>query len=81
MSMRPGDTTPEAWAIMEEGIRKMSPAARVRRSIDLTILAHRFALARLRQLHPDDDERTLRLRLAARYIDPAILRRAFGFQA
>lgn len=79
MSTRPLDTTEEAWAVVEEGLRRMSPAERVRRAIALTIFAHRFALASIRRSHPEEDERRHRLRLAARYIDPETMRRAFGF--
>jgi hypothetical protein len=33
----------------------------------------------LRRDHPEDDDRRLRMRLAARYIDPATMLAAFGF--
>ena len=79
MTTRPLDTTAEAWAIVQDGIDRMTPAERVRRSIDLTIVAHSFALAGIRRLHPQEDERQHRLRLAARIIDPETMRRAFNF--
>lgn len=79
MSNRPRDTTEAAWAVVEDGIRRMSPAQRVKRSIALTILAHRFALGEIRRCYPDEDERQHRLRLAARYIDAETMRKAFGF--
>jgi hypothetical protein len=77
--LRPADTTEEAWAVVEEGLRKMTPAQRVRRSIDLTILTHRLALAEIRRRHPDEDERSHRLRLAARILDAETMKAAFGF--
>lgn len=79
VSNRPRDTTEEAWAFVEEGIRRMSPAQRVKRAMSLTILAHRFALAEIRRRYPDEDERKHRLRLAARYVDAETMRKAFGF--
>jgi hypothetical protein len=79
MSTRPLDTTEEAWAIVEEGIRRMTHAERVRRAISLTVFTHRLALANIRRLHPDEDDREHRLRLAARYIDAETMRRAFGW--
>jgi hypothetical protein len=79
VSTRPADTTPAAWAFVEDGIHKMTPAERVRRAIALTITTHRFALAQIRRLHPDEDERTHRLRLLARCVDKDTMRRAFGF--
>ncbi|MBX3228872.1 MAG: hypothetical protein KIT84_41925 [Labilithrix sp.] len=76
---RPRDTSPEAWAIVCEGIRRMTPAQRVDRAISLTILVHGAALAQIRKDHPDEDDRTHRLRLAARIIDPETMRAAFGW--
>ena len=78
MSTRPLDTSEEAWAVVEDGVRRMTPAERVRRAISLTIAAHAFALAQIRRRHPDEDERRVRLRLAARMLEPELLRAAFG---
>lgn len=77
--MRPHDTTPEAWAILEDGIRNMTPAQRVRRAIGLTILAHGAALAQIRRSHPNEAPERHRLRLAARMIDRETMRRAFHY--
>lgn len=77
--MRPRDTTAKAWSVMEEGIRRMSPAMRVRRAIALTIMAHGAALAQIRRAHPDEDDQRHRLRLAARMIDRETMQRAFGY--
>ena len=79
MESRPADTSAEAWEIMTEGIRRMSPAQRVQRAVSLTVLTHSLALAQIRRRFPGEDERTHRLRLAARYIDRATMRAAFGF--
>ena len=79
MSTRPLDTTEEAWSVVEQGIRRMTPAERVQRAISLTIFGHRLALANIRRLHPDEDDRKHQLRLAARYIDAETMQRAFGY--
>jgi hypothetical protein len=79
MIVKPRDTTEEAWAIVEEGLRRMSPAQRVARAISLTIAAHRVALAQIRRQHPDEDERRHRLRLAARMLPHELMKRAYGF--
>ena len=79
MRRAPLDTSEEAWALMEEGLRNMSPAQRVQRAVALTILAHRMALAQIRRQHANEDERSQRLRLAARYIDAETMRAAFGW--
>jgi len=77
--MRPLDTTEEAWRHVEEGLRRMTPAQRVSRAVALTIFAHNVALAQIRRSHPDEDERHLRLRLAARMTEPALMQAAFGW--
>lgn len=77
--MRPRDTTEEAWKHVEDGLRRMTPAERVGRAVSLTIFVHGVALAQLRRSHPDEDERRLRLRLAARITDPALMKAAFGW--
>jgi hypothetical protein len=66
---------------MESAYRSMSPRERVERAAALTVLAHSFALAEIRRRHPDEDDRTHRLRLAARYIDAVTMRAAFGWVA
>lgn len=77
--MRPMDTSPEAWRLMEDHWRAASPAARLARVASLTALIHRGALAMIRKRHPDESDRQHRLRLAARYIDPETMRAAFGW--
>lgn len=76
---RPADTRPEAWALMEEGIRRMTPQERVRRSVALTVFTHQVALAGIRKRHPHESPREHQLRLAARYIDADTMRAAFGW--
>lgn len=81
MAFRPADTSGEAWSVLEKGIREMTPQERIRRAMDLTVMAHRFALAHIRRQYPHEDERRHRMRLAARYIDAETMRKAFGFVA
>lgn len=77
--MRPSDTSEEAWRLVEAHWRGATPAARLARVASLTALVHRGALSMLRRRHPGESERELRLRLAARYIDPATMQAAFGW--
>jgi hypothetical protein len=79
MSTCPADTSEAAWARVEAGLRRMTPAERVGRAVSLTILAHAVALAQIRRDHPEEDERRHRLRLAARYTDAATMKAAFGW--
>jgi len=64
---------------MEAAYRAMGPEQRLARAASLTVLAHAFALAEIRRRHPDEDDRTHRLRLAARTIPPALMKAAFGW--
>jgi hypothetical protein len=77
----PRDTSDDILRRMHEAWRVRTPAQRVERAASLTILAHSVALAELRRRHPDENERTLRLRLAARWIDAETMRAAFGWCA
>jgi hypothetical protein len=52
---------------------------RVQRAASLTVPAHRMALAQLRRQYPDETDREHKLRLAARYIDAATMKAAFGW--
>ena len=79
METRPRDTSASAWAQVNDGLRRMTPAERVRRAISLTIGSHAFALAQIRQRYPNDDERQHRLRLAARMLDKATMLAAFDW--
>ena len=58
----------------------MTPAERVGRAVSLTILTHALALAQIRRTYPGEDERRSRLRLAARMMDPALMKAAFGWR-
>lgn len=77
--MRPVDTTEAAWSVMEDRVRRVSPGERVAHAVSLTVLAHSFALAGIRARYPHEDERQHRLRLASRFIEPDLMRRAFGW--
>ena len=78
MTTRPRDTTARAWLEVEERLRRMTPGERIRRALDLSSLAQGFALAQIRRRHPTETPRQHRLRLAARTLDPATMKAAFG---
>lgn len=60
----PADTDPSAAEVMDELYARMSPARKLARVRDLTLMANRVALEGLRARHPDETERELLLRLA-----------------
>lgn len=51
--MIPRDTTPAAAALQEEVCRRAGPARRFEMALELSDLTHAFAIAGLRQRHPD----------------------------
>jgi hypothetical protein len=62
----PNDTSPAIQTMLDERLRRMTPAQRVRRALALSEASDCFALAKLRVDHPTASEAELRLRLALR---------------
>lgn len=73
------DTSPEAEAILIEGMRRMTPAQKMARVQALTLRA-RYALEQdVTRMHPNADAQELRLRFAARWHGPEFTRKNFGW--
>ena len=77
---RPADTTPEAWAKQFELYRRMTPAQKARLVREVTLAANAFALAGLRQRHPNVSEGELLLRLAVLRLGEELVARAYGWR-
>jgi hypothetical protein len=75
------DTDPAIESILIEGYRRMSPAQKLARVRDLTRAVQQLALLDIRRRHPGADDREQGLRLASRWIEPELMRRAFGWDA
>lgn len=75
------DTPLEVEAILIEGYRRMSPEERLRKTWQLHAFGRALALAEVRRRFPDESDETHRLRVAARFLPAALLRRAFGWSA
>ena len=74
------DTTPKARAVLLDGFRRMSPARKMRRVLDLNRTLDRLARARiLAQYGPDLSEREIRLRLAALRLPRHTMIEVFGW--
>lgn len=71
------DTGDEAQAVMDELYRAMTPAQKMERVRDLTIMANELALEGLRRRHPDESERQLLLRLARIRLGDELVDRAY----
>ena len=73
------DTRPAVKAMLIDGYRKMSPTEKIDRVRSLTLAIQELALADIRRRHPEADAREQALRLASRWIEPALMARAFGW--
>lgn len=74
------DTPPEVRAMMIEGYRRMSPAEKLQRVVDLNRAVESLARARIRERYgPDLSAREEDLRLASLYRDRETMIRAFGW--
>ncbi len=73
------DTSPAAHAVQLELIRALSPGQRLSLCLRLRQTAEAMATARLRAQYPNDDERRLKLRLAALRYGDVLVKAAFGW--
>ena len=78
-SRAPNDTHPEIERLLIEGYRKMSPARKLERVGALTQAVQELALLDIRRRHPNAGAREQALRLASRWIEPALMIRAFDW--
>jgi hypothetical protein len=73
------DTSPEIEKLIIEGYRKMSAAQKLRIMQDLIRTAHLLALSDIKRRYPNAVKRELQLRLASRWVEPELMRKAFGW--
>jgi hypothetical protein len=76
---KPNDTDPKIEAVLIAGYRAMSAAEKAKRVGELTRSVQNLALLDVRRRHPDADEREQALRVASRWLDPELMKRAFGW--
>ena len=75
----PSDTHPAVEAFIVDGYRRMSPAQKIARVTELTRTVQQLALADIRRRHPTAGAREQSLRLASRWLEPELMRKAFGW--
>jgi len=76
--MCPADTTPEAWRVFLELQRRMSPAEKLERTLEISDRLRAFARAGVRQRYPQADEREVFLRVARLALGAELFRTAYG---
>jgi hypothetical protein len=73
------DTTPKAEAILLEGYRKMPAWEKLQCVENLNQTLKQLQLADIKAKHPNADEYELKRRLASRWIEPELMKKAFGW--
>ena len=76
--MRPADTSPEAWKVWVDLMRKISPEVKLQRAIEYTAMVRKLCEAGIRQAHPGAGDREIFLRLAQRQLGGELFEKIFG---
>lgn len=76
--MCPRDTSPEAWKVYLDVLRRMSPGEKLQHALELSSFVRAFAEAGMRQRHPHSDERELFLRMARQNLGAELFRKVYG---
>ena len=76
--MRPSDTSPEAWEVYLDLVRKMKPEERLRRALELSEDVRRAAEAGLRLKYPLAGEREITLRRGRLELGRELFRKVYG---
>lgn len=71
------DTHPDIEALLVKGYRDMSANQKIERVRAMTLAVQELALTDIRRRHAQADAREQALRLASRWIEPELMRRAF----
>jgi hypothetical protein len=78
VSLRPADTSPEAWEVFLDIQRRMTPGEKFGRALEWSALTRAFAEAGLRRRWPGADSREILLRYARLSLGEELFRKAYG---
>ena len=76
--MRPRDTSPEAWKVLMDLMRKMSPEEKLQRTFEYSAFLRKFGEAGLRQKYPQASDREIFLRAAQQRLGADLYARIYG---
>jgi hypothetical protein len=79
MKTQSSDTHPEIEKRLIEGYRRMTAREKLHQIGSMGRFAYTLALADVRKRHPDAEEQECRLRVASRWLDAGLMRKAFGW--
>jgi hypothetical protein len=77
-SIRPADTTPEAWEILTTLQRRMSSSEKMQLAFEWSEIIRQFAEAGLRQRYPEAGEPEIFLRFARQILGEELFRQVYG---
>jgi hypothetical protein len=76
--MLPADTSPQAWEVYLELVRKMKPEDRLRRALELSEDVRHAAESGLRLKYPLADDREIALRRGRLELGRELFRKVYG---
>lgn len=76
--MRPADTSPEAWKVLMDLMRKMSPEEKLQRTFEYSAFLRKFGEAGLRQKYPQAGDREIFLRAARQRLGADLYAKVYG---
>ena len=76
--MRPADTSPEAWKVLMDLMRKMSPEEKLQRTFEYSAFIRKFGEAGLRQKYPQAGDREIFLRAARQRLGADLYAKVYG---
>ena len=76
--MRPRDTSPEAWKVYLDLMRKMSPEEKLQRTFEYSAMVRNLAEAVLRREHPSASDREIFLRTARQRLGADLYDKVYG---
>ncbi len=79
-SMRPADTSPEAWSVLTALQRRMPPAEKMQLAFEWSEIIRQFAEAGLRERYPRASEREIFLRSARQSLGEELFRKVYGHE-
>ena len=76
--MCPADTSPEAWKVLIDLLRKMPPEEKLRRTLEHSEMIRLVGESGLRQAYPQASDREIFLRSARRRLGAELFCRVYG---
>jgi len=73
------DTSPEAERVVIARLRELAPWQKLQQVVEMNAALRQLSLAGLKNRYPDASAEELQRRLAAVWLEPELVRRAYGW--